>query len=258
MTKGLAVDSLMPEKYQEFEFEGDALISVYRPGEGIALPVRTICAVLGLDLKSQSERIRNHEVLRQGLRKDRVPIEGRVREIAVLLHKYIPFWLATISPHQVSDEARPKLVHYQTELVDVLAQIYLRSSGMQATTTQQRIDEALVDIRRLVEAQISHERRLSIVEEIVGDIQQRTPVSAAQAEYIQRSIKRIAKRYELRTERDIFGKLFAQFCIDLGTPRYDALPEAKYDDALAWLRQAGQTYLPDDPEALPPLQESLL
>ncbi|NTV99946.1 MAG: hypothetical protein HGA19_01435 [Oscillochloris sp.] len=252
------MDSRLPEKYQEIEFEGDTLISVYRPGEGIALPVRTICAVLGLDLKGQSERIRNHEVLRQGLRKDRVPVDGKVREIAVLLHKYIPFWLATISPHMVRDQARAKLIRYQTELVDVLAQIYLRNADTQVATTQQRIDEALADIRRLVEAQISHERRLSIVEEIVSDLQQRSPVSASQAAYIQRSIKRIAKRYELRTERDIFGKLFAQFCIDLGTPRYDALPESRYDDALAWLRQVSQSYLPDDPDALPPLQETLL
>ena len=252
------MDPLLPEKYQEFQFEGDALLSVYRPGEGMALPVRTICAVLGLDLKNQSERIRNHEVLRQGLRKDRMPIDGKVREIAVLLHKYIPFWLATISPHQVSDEARPKLVRYQTELVDVLAQLYLRASGVPATTAQQQLDEALADIRRLVEAQLNHEQRLTIVEEIVGDIQERTPVSAAQAEYIQRAIKRIAKRYEQRTERDIFGKLFAQFCIDLSTPRYDALPAAKYDAALAWLRQTAQRYLPDDSDALPPLQESLL
>lgn len=252
------MDPLLPEKYQEFEFEGDALLSVYRPGEGMAVPVRAICAALGLDLKNQSERIRNHEVLRQGLRKDRVPVDGRVREIAVLLHKYIPFWLATISPQQVSNEARPKLVRYQTELVDVLAQIYVRTSGAPATTTQQRIDEALADIRRLVEAQIHHEQRLTIVEELVGDLQQRTPVTPAQAEFIQRAIKRIAKRYEQRTKRDIFGKLFAQFCIDMGTPRYDALPEAKYDAALAWLRQTAQTYLPDDPDGMPPLQESLL
>ncbi|NNJ12378.1 hypothetical protein EKD04_018790 [Chloroflexales bacterium ZM16-3] len=249
---------LPPEKYQEIAFEGDTLLSVYRPGEGMAVPVRTICAVLGLDLKSQSERIRRHEVLRQGLRKDRVPIDGQAREIAVLLHKYIPFWLATISPHQVSEAVRPKLVQYQTELVDVLAQIYLRSSDVPTTPAQQRIDEALADIRRLLDAQINHERRISIVEEIVGDIQQRTPVSATQAEYIQRSIKRIAKRYELREGRDIFGKLFAQFCIDLGTPRYDALPESKYEQALRWLGQTARTYLPDDPDALPPLQESLL
>jgi AAA+ ATPase superfamily predicted ATPase len=252
------MDLLPPEKYQEIEFEGDALLSVYRPGEGMAMPVRTICAVLGLDLRSQSERIRRHEVLRQGLRKDRVPIDGQAREIAVLLHKYIPFWLATISPHQVGEETRPKLVRYQTELVDILAQIYLRSSGAALTPAQKQIDEALADIRRLVEAQTNHEKRLTIVEELVEGIQQRTTVSAAQSEYIQRSIKRIAKRYELREGRDIFGKLFAQFCIDLGTPRYDALPDSKYEQALVWLGQVARTYLPDDPDALPPLQENLL
>lgn len=252
------MDSLLPERYQEFEFEGDALLSVYRPGEGMAVPVRAICAALGLDLKSQSERIRNHEVLRQGLRKDRVPVDGKVREIAVLLHKYIPFWLATVSPSMVSEEARPKLVRYQTELVDVLAQIYLRAAGAPRSPEQQRIDEALADLRRLMEVQLSHERRLTIVEELVEEIQQRALVSAAQAEYIQRAIKRIAKRYELLTERDIFGKLFAQFCIDLGTPRYDALPATKYDEALVWLRRTAREHLPDDPDALPPLQESLL
>jgi hypothetical protein len=73
-----------------------------------------------------------------------------------------------------------------------------------------------------------------------------------------RSIKRIAKRYELREGRDIFGKLFAQFCIDLGTPRYDALPESRYAQALAWLGQVAQTYLPDDPDALPLRQGELL
>jgi len=252
------MDELLPEKYQAVEFAGDSLLSVYRPGEGMAVPVRTICTVLGLDLKSQSDRIRKHEVLRQGLRKDLVPIDGKVREIAVLLHRYIPFWLATISPNQVNEEAHPKLVRYQTELVDVLAQLYLRTTDAPATTTQQRVDDALAELRQLIDVHVNHEKRLTIVEEIVADMQQQASVSAAQAEYIQRSIKRIAKRYEKLTERDIFGKLFAQFCIDLGTPRYDALPALKYDVALTWLRQTAQTYLPNDPEALPPLQESLL
>ncbi|NCC31667.1 MAG: hypothetical protein EOM24_06510 [Chloroflexia bacterium] len=251
------MDPLLPEKYQEFEFAGDIMISVYRPGEGMALPVRTICAVLGLDLKSQSERIRKHEVLRQGLRKDRVPIDGQAREIAVLLHKYIPFWLATISPHMVRDEVRPKLVRYQTELVDVLAQIYLRVVGPPASPEQQ-LSDALAELRHVLQVQQNQEHRLSIVEEIVSDIQQRTPISAAQGAYLKRAIQRLASRYQQRTGRDIFGKLFGQFCLDLATPRYDALPEAKYDQALAWLSTIAQTYLPDDPDALPPVQERLL
>jgi hypothetical protein len=186
------------------------------------------------------------------------PIDGRVREIAVILHKYIPFWLATISPEQVRPEVRPKLVRYQTELVDVLAQIYLRPTGGPVTAIQQRLDEAIADIRLLMQAQHDHEQRISTIEGIVGDLHDRTPINAAQAAYIQRSIKRIAQRTERKTGQDIFGRLFAQFQIDLRTLRYDALPASRYDAALDWLREQAHKYLPDDPDALPPVQETLL
>jgi hypothetical protein len=252
------MDSQLPEKYTTLQFEGDTLITVFREGEGIAVPVRVLCEALGLDLRSQSERLRKHDVLRQGLRKELVPIEGRVREIAVILHKYIPFWLATISPHQVHEDVRPKLVRYQTELVDVLAKLYLQPKASSPTAVQRRLDEAIEDIRLLMSAQRDQEQRITNIEEIVGDLQQRTPINAAQAAYIQRAIKRIAQRYERKTGQDIFGRLFAQFQIDLGTPRYDALPAAKYDAAGDWLRAKAQQYLPDDPDVLPPMQESLL
>jgi len=49
-----------------------------------------------------------------------------------------------------------------------------------------------------------------------------------------------------------------RFCAELGTPRYDALPAKKYGEALDWLRARAAEYLPDDPDTLPPLQESLL
>jgi hypothetical protein len=52
--------------------------------------------------------------------------------------------------------------------------------------------------------------------------------------------------------------LFGQFCADLGTPKYGLLPAGKYDAALEWIRQKATELLPDDPDALPPLQESLL
>ena len=45
---------------------------------------------------------------------------------------------------------------------------------------------------------------------------------------------------------------------ELGTPRYDALPAGRYQAALAWLAQQAAAYLPDDPDALPPLQDALL
>lgn len=176
----------------------------------------------------------------------------------MILHKYIPFWLATISPEQVRAEVRPKLVRYQTELVDVLAQIYLRPAGGPVTTIQQQLDVAIADIRLLMQAQHAHEQRITTIEEIVGDLHDRTPINAAQTTYIQRAIKRLAQRIERKTGKDVFGRLFAQFQIDLRTPRYDALPASRYDAALDWLRAQAHYYLPDDPDALPPVQETLL
>jgi hypothetical protein len=56
----------------------------------------------------------------------------------------------------------------------------------------------------------------------------------------------------------MYERLFAQFKIDMGIPRYDALPAKQYENALAWLRRKADEYLPNDPDALPPLQEQLL
>src|SRR5690242_14037458 len=104
---------------EQIDFEGDQLIAVRLEGEGLAIPVRDICNALGLDIDNQGTRLREHDVLSRGLRLVRVRYGDRLRSVVTILHKYIPFWLATISPNQVSETVRPKLVHYQIELVDL-------------------------------------------------------------------------------------------------------------------------------------------
>jgi hypothetical protein len=56
----------------------------------------------------------------------------------------------------------------------------------------------------------------------------------------------------------LVGKLFAEFTLALGTPRYDALPARKFDDAVAWLERRAAELLPGDDAVLPPRQERLL
>lgn len=268
-------------KVQEIPFEEDRLIAVILEGEGIAVPVREICRTLGLDIDTQSARLREHEVLSQGLRVVRIRYGDRIRSVVAILHKYIPFWMATITPGLVAEHVRPKLVRYQIELVDLLAAIY--GGGLQGTlpapadtmTTalQQRLVDAITEVRLAREALLaaqqevreqidSHEIRLTTAEGLMDDLQAQiashTTITAAQREVIQRAIKRIAVRYEQRTGKDVFGLLFSQFCVDLGTPKYGLLPAGKYDAALDWLRQKAAEYLPNDPDALPPLQEALL
>lgn len=268
-------------KVQEVQFDEDHLIAVILDGEGVAVPVREICGALGLDIDTQSARLREHEVLAQGLRVVRIRYNDRMRSIVAILHKYIPFWMATISPNQVSETARPKLVRYQIELVDLLAMIYggeLRGSLPTTTESasaplQQRLLDALMEVRLAREALLatqqqvqeqvqSHEVRLMAVEGLMDDLQSQiashTTITGPQQEVLKRGIQRLAARYQRRTGQDIYGRLFSQFCLDLGTPKYGLLPAGKYEVALAWLRRKAEELLPGDPDALPPLQEALL
>lgn len=255
----------VPERYTRFDFAGGELIAVFRPEEGMAIPVRLVCERLGLDLGSQSKRLRKHPVLRQGLRKDRVPIGERMQEIVVILHKYIPFWLATIDPNQIGAAHRDALILYQTDLVDVLASLYLRQSGQGGSPQQRQLAQLADEIRMLLAAQRAHEdrlssaeERLSLVEVVVDDLRQYVPVTPAQAEYLLRSLKRIGARYERRHRRAIYDLLIARFKAELGVQRYDALPASAYEQALAWIAERAREYLPDDDEALPGRQERLL
>jgi hypothetical protein len=248
----------VPQRYTRLDFAGSELIAVFRPDEGMAIPVRLVCERLGLDLGAQSRRLRKHPVLSKGLRKDRVPIGDRMIDIVVILHKYIPFWLASISPDQVATDVQEALVLYQTELVDLLAAIYLRQSGQYAAPEQRQMIQLAEDIRQILANQRDHEDRLTVIEAVVEDLRQYIPVTPAQAEFLLRSLKRLGARYEKRTGKRIYDMLMARFKAELGAQRYDALPAAAYEKALAWIEDRAREYLPDDDDALPPQQARLL
>lgn len=277
--------------YREIQFDGDQLVAVVLEGEGTAVPVRVICQALGLDVASQSERIQAHEVLARGLRIVRVRQGAQLRSVAALLHRYIPFWLATISPHQVDEGVRAKLVRYQTELVDVLAALYSNewqpaapaSADPTVAALQQALAQALTDLRLTREALLAlqqqqttqgqqlteHEGRLSghddqiaqvegMMDEVMEQLARHTTITGPQQEAISRAIRGLAARYQKRTGKEIFGKLFGEFCLHFGTPKYGLLPAGKYGEAMDWIAARATELLPDDPEAQPPRQEALL
>jgi hypothetical protein len=164
-----------PPRHEIIDFHGDQLIAVVLEGDGVAIPLRLLCERIGLDADAQAERLRSHAVLAAGLRVVNVEIGGRVRSVMAIIHTKIPFWLATISPEQVNDETRPKLIQYQTELADILARLF-----------------------------------------------------------------------------------FGQFKVEMGIPRYDALPIDKYDTAVAWIERKAAELLPGDSDAVAPRQKSFL
>lgn len=263
--------------FQEIAFDGDRLTAVILDGDGAAIPVRAACQALGLDPRYQLQRLREHDVLVTGLREVRMPQGGKLQIVVAILSRYIPFWLATVTPAQVDAAMRPKLVRYQTELVDVLNRLYGAelsperppASDPAVAALERRLDDLFVELRltrellreqRALDA--GQDERIDALETAVEDLQQQieqhTVVTPAQQEAIKRAIKRVAVRYQQRTGSDRYALLFAQFCKAMGTPRYDALPAHKYERSLDWIAEQARTLLPDDPEAQPARQDRLL
>jgi hypothetical protein len=277
-----AADSLprLPQRrpaIKDVSFDGDQLVAVILDGDGAALPVRAVCQALGLDPRYQLQRLREHDVLVAGLREVRMSQGGKLHVVVAILSRYIPFWLATVTPGQVAEAMRPKLVRYQTELVDVLNRLYGEelaparpaSPDLAIAALERRIDDLLVELRLTREllreqqaGEASQDARLEAIETVVDDLQQQilqhTVVTPVQQEVLKRAIKRVAVRYQQRTGSERYAMLFAQFCKAMGTPRYDALPAHEYEQALDWIEAQARALLPDDPEALPPRQERLL
>lgn len=265
------------------QIDGDEVVAVILEGEGVAVPVLLVCRSLGIDSAAQIDRLREHDVMARGLRFVKAPIGSRLRSVVAILHTHIPMWLALINPADVNAESRPKLIKYQEELVIVLDALYSPFAGAALTPAappalgdpqQALIPTEAPDILPLVrelramrdsllalaQHQQTHDDRLGTVENVVEELRQIIPVTPVQAEYLLRAIKRLALRIEQRTPTttNMYSRLFAQFKLDMGIHEYKALPYTKYDAALAWLRAAAATWLPDDPDALPPLQERLL
>jgi hypothetical protein len=278
-----------PPRVEALDFYEDHLTVVIIDGHDVVVPIRSVCTVLGIDAQAQSARLREHEVLSQGLRVVKVPVGSRVQSVLAISRRFLPFWLATITPASVNDAARPKLVRYQAELVDLLDALYgeaasppehtstddslaqrfvtlaaelraTRAALLQAhIRTSARIEAQALQLTR-IEALL--DSRLTTLQGELDEAHQRlldtVKITAAQSAVIRLAIERLGKRYELRHGARIYDRLHARFCAELGTQKYDALPASKYPQALQWLRDRAAEYLPDDADALPPLQEALL
>jgi len=269
-------------------FNEDELQAVLLDNREVVLPVRAVCGVLGLDADTQAENLRQHDVLAQGLRYVRIPTGGGIQTVLALHRRYLYLWLASIPPNQVRPEIRPKLKAYQEELVELLNAIYgvepepgslepaappsvtpatVALIARQMRTLAAQLREEWADSQDAQNQEIAELKdlvntHLGAVQGQLDEAQQRlldyVKITAAQQSVIRRAIEGIGKRYEKKTGKRIYDLLYARFRTELGTPRYDALPAAKYAKALDWLRDRAREYLPDDPDALPPLQESLL
>lgn len=101
-------------------FRQDTLFAVERD-DGVFVAVKPITEALGMDWKSQLQRIKDDPILSEGMATITIPSLGGAQETTCLKLSLINFWLAKIDSRRVkNEETRHNVLTYQRECADVL------------------------------------------------------------------------------------------------------------------------------------------
>lgn len=120
------------------------IVSAVKDGE-ILVPIKPICTAIGIDSKSQRNKIERHPILSSvGVIMTSTGSDGKHYEMMSLPVEYIFGWLFTIDSKSVSEEARPNVLRYQKECYHTL---YAHFAG----TSKREREQNQIEIRLLEE-----------------------------------------------------------------------------------------------------------
>lgn len=120
------------------------IVSAVKDGE-ILVPIKPICTAIGIDFKSQRNKIERHPILSSvGVIMTSTGSDGKHYEMMCLPVEHIFGWLFTIDSNSVSEEARPNVLRYQKECYHTL---YAHFAG----TSKREHEQNQIEIRLLEE-----------------------------------------------------------------------------------------------------------
>jgi hypothetical protein len=108
----------MTNQIVKVEFQGGELEAIQK-NKKVWVSVRRVCEALGIDDKTQKDKLKTKEWATWGLIPS-VGADGKTREQFMIDLDSFPMWLGTIETNRVSEEIRPMLVTYQKQAAKVL------------------------------------------------------------------------------------------------------------------------------------------
>ncbi|MCM1140502.1 MAG: phage antirepressor N-terminal domain-containing protein [Muribaculum sp.] len=113
---------------------GTQIVTVENNGD-VFVPINPICDALGIDAKTQRDKIQEDEFLSStGGIIPSVAADGKERDMFCLPLRYVYGWLATINPGKVAPEAKEAVSKYRRECYEVLYNHF--TASMQRTIVQ--------------------------------------------------------------------------------------------------------------------------
>jgi len=96
-------------------------LQIIQQGDQKLIPIKPLCQMLGIDFKSQYEKLKSDKILSSTMvLSTTVGADGKDREMVCLPFKYAFMWLAKIDVRNVHEDARDSLLIAQTKAYDLL------------------------------------------------------------------------------------------------------------------------------------------
>lgn len=169
---------------QNVPFLSDKIPATIDESNTIWSVVAMICNNLGFKEDQKKRQIKNVQddvVLSSGCKKLRVKYDTQVREVICIQNNYLPLWLAKISitPNMKSEqpEVVEKLVRYQLEAKDVLADYFLGNKQVQVPTADPHIP---LSREELAAYMLYTERHTDVIEKMMSSFIDNQTKSAAE------------------------------------------------------------------------------
>lgn len=263
--------ALVPVRQETVIFYEDEIPVVFvvkRAGEQETfVPVRPVVDNLGLSWPGQYERLKRDAVLSKEIRSVRVSRTERgrfgeedetvvTREMICLPLDFLNGWLFSINANRVKEEIRERLIRYQHECYQVLAEaaqegrltadddfeMMLRQADPETVQAYQ-VARAVVRLARqqiVMEARFTgrldeHERRLEDLESTLGDPDRL--ITPSQASQISQAVKAIAHELGKHSGKNEYGGIYGELYRRFEITSYKLLPAHRFDEAMEFLTE---------------------
>ena len=257
--------ALQPIEQKTILFYEDEITAVVVDAHGhqqVYVPLRPICEYLGLSWSSQLQRLRGDAVLSDEAMSvlltntDIDPTSRRpnTSEMVCLPLKFLNGWLFGVNPKRVRPDLRERVIRYQRECYDVLAQAFQSPANRpDASTTLLQVREMGLAIARMAEEQIEFDGRLTTTESrldqaaiVVSDVRRRLTaveqrlspgqaITDDHASQLSQAVKIIALALGKASGRNEFAAVYGELYRRFGITSYKLLPAPRFEEAMKFL-----------------------
>lgn len=248
------MDELTPLDQFPFEFYGDIFTAILVNDRKLYVPLSDMCRTLDVQVNGQIRRIRENEAIADALISLVITRaygdEGaQTREMLCLRLDQLPFWLGTIQPNRVKNEARRgQIIRFQREFAEV-AWAAFRSQIMPSDILAE-LDATLPPSQQqylnLMDEAAALRRDSSRHEEQLGTLEQRMTALEAKVvgtdfinpaqmkEYIDMVgiLAHLLRKRKKGNEATVHAEIKHQFQV----PAYQLIPEKEYDNVKRFMR----------------------